>query len=93
MPKIISADYNTKKMINILFTKEARPAMELLRSDFLGMIDFKPINDVEKIKLAEFLTAEGVLIRDEMNINNFKMSSTFIDELIQQQVIPYFYNI
>src|SRR3954453_1335532 len=85
-------DYNTfRKMVTTLKKKETRPAIELLRSVFLGFFDFVPINDPEEKRLAEFLTAEGVLMRDEMKKNNFRMSSIFIDDLIRQQVIPVLY--
>ena len=65
--------------------------MKLLRSAFLGFFDFVTIRDYEKLKLAEFLTAEGVLLRNDMNSDNFKMSSIFVNDLIQQQVIPALY--
>ncbi|CAG8703894.1 7291_t:CDS:2, partial [Funneliformis caledonium] len=85
-------DYSTfRKMVTTLKKKETRPAIELLRSVFLGFFDFVPINDPEEKRLAEFLTAEGVLMRDEMKKNNFRMSSIFTDDLIRQQVIPVLY--
>ncbi|RIA95495.1 hypothetical protein C1645_802961 [Glomus cerebriforme] len=86
-------DYNTfRKMITTLTKKEeARPAVKLLRSIFLGSPNFVPIHDSEEKKLAEFLTAEGVLIRNEMKKNNFRMSSVFVNDLIRKQVIPVLY--
>ncbi len=48
------------------------------------------INSGER-KLAEFLIIEGVLLRDNVNEKNFKMSSIFIDQLIWQRVIPTVY--
>ncbi|RIA99389.1 hypothetical protein C1645_730990 [Glomus cerebriforme] len=85
-------DYITfRKMITTLLKKEIRPAVKLLRSVFLGSSGFISIYDSEEKKLAEFLTAEGVLIRNEM-MNNFKMSSMFVDELIQRYVIPILYS-
>jgi hypothetical protein len=86
------ADYNTfRKMITTLKKEEVRPAIELLRSVFLGSFNFVTISNPEEKRLAEFLTAEGVLMRDEMKKNNFRMSSIFVDELIRRQVIPELY--
>jgi hypothetical protein len=76
-------------MITTLVKKEAKPAIELLRSVFLGCFDSVKIQDFEKKRLAEFLTAEGILMRDEMY--KFRMSSIFVDELIRRQVIPVLY--
>ncbi|PKY53660.1 hypothetical protein RhiirA4_499407 [Rhizophagus irregularis] len=85
-------DYNTfRRMIITLKKKEVRPAIELLRSVFLGSFDFVPIYDSEEKKLAEFLTAEGVLMRDETDKNNFRMSSIFVDDLIRRRLIPVLY--
>ncbi|GBC47782.2 P-loop containing nucleoside triphosphate hydrolase protein [Rhizophagus irregularis DAOM 181602=DAOM 197198] len=85
-------DYNTFRwMIIILQKKKVRPAIELLRSVFLGSFKFVPIYDSEEKKLAEFLTAEGVLMRDETKKNNFRMSSIFVDDLIQRRLIPALY--
>jgi hypothetical protein len=86
-------DYNTfRKMVKILIEKkEAKNAVKLLWSTFLGYFGFVTISDFEKLKLAEFLTAEEVLLRDEINTDNFKMSSIFVDDLIRQQVIPVLY--
>ncbi|PKC07098.1 hypothetical protein RhiirA5_418669 [Rhizophagus irregularis] len=78
-------------MIIILQKKKVRPAIELLRSVFLGSFKFVPIYDSEEKKLAEFLTAEGVLMRDETKKNNFRMSSIFVDDLIQRRLIPALY--
>ncbi|CAG8637268.1 9798_t:CDS:2, partial [Dentiscutata erythropus] len=86
------ADYTTfRKMINSLKKEAARPAIEFLRSVFLGSFNFVPIYNPEEKRLAEFLTAEGVLMSDEMKKNNFRMSSIFVDELIRRQVIPVLY--
>uniref|UniRef100_U9TG30 Uncharacterized protein n=1 Tax=Rhizophagus irregularis (strain DAOM 181602 / DAOM 197198 / MUCL 43194) TaxID=747089 RepID=U9TG30_RHIID len=50
----------------MLKDKNAKPAIDLLQSRFSGVLDFVTIyNDVED-QLAQFLVAEGVLIRDEM---------------------------
>jgi hypothetical protein len=86
-------DYSTfRKMINILIEKkEVKNAMKLLRSTFLGSFDFVAISDFEELKLAEFLTAEGVLLRDEMKTNKFRMSSIFVDDMIRKRIIPVLY--
>ncbi|CAG8649514.1 5128_t:CDS:2, partial [Ambispora gerdemannii] len=68
-----------------------KPAVEHLRFMFLGFLDFVLINDSYERKLAEVLTAKGVLMRDDENEKKFKMSSAFVDELIQRQVIPEIY--
>ncbi|KAF0517974.1 transcriptional regulator [Gigaspora margarita] len=86
------ADYTTfRRMINSLKKEATGPTIELLRSVFLGSFNFVPIYNPEEKRLAEFLTAEGVLIRDEMKKNNFRISSIFVDELIRRQVIPVLY--
>lgn len=50
-----------------------------------------PTYNPKEKRLVEFLTAEGVLMRDEMKKDNFRMSSIFVDELIRRQVIPELY--
>lgn len=80
-----------RSMIDSLIKEEARPAIELLRSVFLGSSDFVTIHSAEDLELVRFLTAEGVLVRDEMKKKNFRMSSNFVDGLIRQQVFPKIY--
>ncbi|CAB4430237.1 unnamed protein product [Rhizophagus irregularis] len=58
---------------------------------FLGVFDFVPIYDDKEAKIAQFLVAEGVLIRDEMTKDAYKMSSALVDMLIRRQVIPEVY--
>src|SRR6185369_14634399 len=82
-------DYATfRKMVHMLTKDKARKAMQLIRSTFIGFFDLVQIVDNEERNLAEFLTAEGVLIRDEESKDKFKMSSVLVDELIRQRVIP-----
>ncbi|CAG8513272.1 10522_t:CDS:2 [Paraglomus brasilianum] len=82
-------DYATfRKMVHTLTKDKARQAMQLVRSAFIGFFDLVHIVDNEERNLAEFLTAEGVLIRDEESKDKFKMSSALVDELIRQRVIP-----
>ena len=75
-------------MVHMLTKDKARQAMQLVQSAFIGFFDLVHIVDNEERNLAEFLTAEGVLIRDEESRDKFKMSSSLVDELIQQRVIP-----
>nr|CAG8514657.1 1732_t:CDS:2 [Entrophospora candida] len=86
-------DYSTfRKMVEMLNTNNrVKPAVDLLRSMFLGFFDFVPIYDKKELRLAEFLVALGVLMRNEKTKNEFKMSSVFVDALIQKQVIPVLY--
>ncbi|EXX57515.1 uncharacterized protein OCT59_024760 [Rhizophagus irregularis] len=64
----------------MLKDKNAKPAIDLLQSRFSGVLDFVTIyNDVED-QLAQFLVAEGVLIRDEMT-NAFDKSYKVADDL------------
>lgn len=82
-------DYATfRKMVHTLTKDKARKAMQLIRSKFIGFFDLVQIVDNEERNLAEFLTAEGVLIRDEETRDRFKMSSVLVDELVRQRVIP-----
>ena len=84
MPEQI-LDYPTfSKLISLLRTKEkAKPAVDLLRSMFLGFFDYVRIYDDRDKSLVSFLVAEGVLTRDEETKNRYKMSSIFVDELIR----------
>ncbi|CAI2198243.1 16100_t:CDS:2, partial [Funneliformis geosporum] len=82
-------DYATfRKIIHILTKDKARKAMQLIRSTFIGFFDLVQIVDNEERNLAKFLTAEGVLIRDEEIKDRFKMSSVLVDDLVRQRVIP-----
>src|SRR5688572_20978850 len=58
---------------------------------FLGFFDFVRINDESELRLAEFLVAEGVLMKHEENRRDFKMSSVFVDGLIRRRVVPELY--
>ncbi|CAI2201064.1 18814_t:CDS:1, partial [Funneliformis geosporum] len=86
-------DYPTfRKMVDTLETLDkAKPAVDLLRSSFIGFLDFVKITDTREIKLAEFLTAEGVLTVSDNDNDTFRMSSAFIDELMRRRVIPDLY--
>lgn len=68
-----------------------KSSLDLLRHMFIGYFGFVKIVDSEEQKLAEFLTAEGVLLKDKVDNDQFKMSSFFIDEVIRRRVIPEVY--
>src|SRR6266487_3048088 len=56
--------YNTfQTMLNSLSLPEANAAVILLRSHFTGYLDNVAINDKAEVDLADFLTAEGVLLK------------------------------
>jgi hypothetical protein len=83
--------YNTfKKMVDDLILPGSKEALDLLRSIFLGFFDFVQIYDTKERRLADFLTAEGVLMRGE-NEFSYRMSSIFVDGLIRREVIPVSY--
>jgi hypothetical protein len=85
--------YNTfKKMVDDLITPHAKEALDLLRSVFLGVFDFVQIHDIKERRLADFLTAEGVLMRENVNEFSYRMSSIFVDGLIRREVISGLYN-
>ncbi|CAB4476452.1 unnamed protein product [Rhizophagus irregularis] len=79
-----------RKMIEMLNKTNAKPAIDLLRTRFLGFFDNVRIFSDEGEKL-EFLVDEGVLIEGKNYLSEFKMSSAFVDGLIQRQVIPNVY--
>ena len=79
-----------RKLVNTLVNLEkAKHAVDLLRYLFIGFLGSVQIVDSQEIKLAEFLTAEGVL----MAVGNkaFRISSAFIDELMRRRVISDLY--
>ncbi|CAI2182686.1 7739_t:CDS:2 [Funneliformis geosporum] len=74
-------DYATfRKMVYILTKDKARKAMQLIQPTFIEFFDLVQI--VDKRNLAEVLTAEGVLIRDEETKDRFKMSFVLVDKLV-----------
>jgi hypothetical protein len=85
--------YSTfKKMVDDLITPDAKEALDLLRSVFLGFFDFVQIHDIKERRLADYLTAEGVLMRENANEFSYRMSSIFVDGLIRRKVISELYN-
>ncbi|PKY47408.1 hypothetical protein RhiirA4_543937 [Rhizophagus irregularis] len=89
VPEVIK-DINerTNGMVDDFIKPDAKEALDLLRSVFLGFFDFVQIHDKEERRLADFLTVEGVLMRENENEFSYRTSSIFVDELIRRQVIP-----
>src|SRR4051794_27361167 len=52
-----------RKMVDSLLSEKATSAVDLLRSDFVGFLGDIFITDEEAKKQADFLTAEGVLLK------------------------------
>ncbi|PKK69838.1 hypothetical protein RhiirC2_831212 [Rhizophagus irregularis] len=80
-----------KKMVDDLLRPDAKEALDFLRSVFVGFFDFIQIHSTDKRRLADFLTAEGVLIRESSTEFSYRMSSIFVDGLVQREVIPLLY--
>ena len=75
-------------MVDSLLSEKATSAVDLLRSDFLGFFGDISIYNAEQQKHADFLTAEGVLLKPEIDAATYHMASPFVDSLIRQHVIP-----
>ncbi|UZO06009.1 uncharacterized protein OCT59_026345 [Rhizophagus irregularis] len=80
-----------KKMVDDLLRPDAKEALDFLRSVFVGFFDFIQIHSTDKRRLADFLTAEGVLIRESSTEFSYRMSSIFVDGLVRREVIPLLY--
>ncbi|RGB38482.1 hypothetical protein C1646_665357 [Rhizophagus diaphanus] len=80
-----------KKMVEDLLRPDAKEALDFLRSVFVGFFGFIKIHGTDKRRLADFLTAEGVLIRESDYEFSYRMSSIFVDGLIRREVIPLLY--
>jgi len=92
LEKVILGYPTFRKMVDTLETLDkAKSAVDLLRSSFVGFLGPVKITDTREIKLAEFLTAEGVLTVNNDIDDTFRMSSAFIDELMRRRVIPDLY--
>ncbi|RPB01778.1 hypothetical protein L873DRAFT_1842228 [Choiromyces venosus 120613-1] len=76
-----------RRMVDLLLSPNATTALNLLRSQFIGFLGNVPIREPEMINLADFLTAEGVLLKLDMG-SYYRMSSAYVDSLIQTYVIP-----
>ena len=80
-------DYNPfHSMIISLLHPNAKAAVQLLRSRFAGFLGNVDIGFDEN--LADFLTAEGVLLRPDRVATQYCMASPLIDGLIRTRVIP-----
>jgi hypothetical protein len=75
-----------RTMINSLLKEEATPAVSLLRSHFAGFLDPVYLINAQQTKQADFLTAEGVLLRSAPHY--YHMASAIVDGLIRRYVIP-----
>ncbi|ORZ08255.1 P-loop containing nucleoside triphosphate hydrolase protein [Lobosporangium transversale] len=79
--------YHTfRRMVDSLLSESATDAVNLLRTDFIGYLGDISITDMEQQGLADFLTAEGVLIR--LDDSNYRMASAFIDSFVRRYIIP-----
>ncbi|ORY89524.1 hypothetical protein BCR41DRAFT_365995, partial [Lobosporangium transversale] len=79
--------YHTfRRMVDSLLNESATDAVNLLRTDFIGYLGDISITDMEQQRLADFLTAEGVLIR--LDGSNYRMASAFIDSFVRRYIIP-----
>lgn len=83
----IDSYHTFRRMADSLCNEQATNAVNFLRSYFIGFLDDVPIQDVEGKKHAEFLTAEGVLLKPEIESNRYRMSSALVDSFIRQYVI------
>ena len=74
--------YNFGSMIRSLQSSDARDAVRLLRSDFLGYSgDVTPF-DYNEQRLADFLTAESVLSKPQRVSPTYYMTSALVDGLL-----------
>jgi len=73
-------------MIDSLCHPDAKPAIQLLRSQFAAFLGNVAIET--DVALADFLTAEGVLLRPDVTATQYHMASPLIDGLIRTRVIP-----
>jgi hypothetical protein len=76
-----------QSLIKSLLKPENASAVDLLRSHFLGFLDLVVITDRERV-LADFLTSEGVLMKPDLDIGQYRVSSPLVDSLIRRFVIP-----
>ena len=77
-------------MVNSVCRPEAEAAVRLLRSDFAGFLHVVTVPPKDR-KLADFLTAEGVLLKPDVMRPDYRMASPLIDGLIRTRVIPFVY--
>ncbi|KAF8592403.1 hypothetical protein K439DRAFT_1625790 [Ramaria rubella] len=76
-----------KAMLDSLLTEAPEDALKLLRSRFIGHLDAVALGSDTEQRLADFLTAEGVLIK-ELPTTKYRMTSALIDGFIRNRIIP-----
>lgn len=73
-----------------LENRKADPAISLLRRRFLGYLNNVRVNDGEK-ESADFLTSEGVLVKDHSDQPYYRMSSPLVDGLLRTKLLRVLY--
>jgi len=82
------AAYNTfRSMVESLHRPDAQAAVRLLRSDFLGYSGDVTLSNYNEQCLADFLTAEGVLVKPDHLSTTYHMTSAFVDGLVRRKII------
>jgi len=82
------AAYNTfRSMVESLHRPDAQAAVRLLRSDFLGYSGDVTLSNYNEQCLADFLTAEGVLVKPDRLSTTYHMTSAFVDGLVRRKII------
>jgi len=71
-------------MVNLFLREEATPSTNVTLPDF----DTVSLEDAEQEGLADFLTAEGLLLRQDINTRDYNVASALVDGLIRSYVIP-----
>ena len=82
--------YNTfRTLVASLCTERAQNAVQLYRTRFAGFLEDADLSySSDHIQLADFLTAEGVLLRPVAEEPKYCVASPLIDALVTLQVIP-----
>jgi hypothetical protein len=75
-------------MIISLRRPDANPAIQLFRSKFAGFLGDVTIYTDKDEELADFLTAEGALLRPDVDTRLYRVASPLVDGLIRARVIP-----
>ena len=82
------AAYNSfRSMVESLNRPDAQEAVRLLRSDFLGYSGDVKLSNYNEQCLADFLTAEGVLLKPDRLSPTYRMTSALIDGLVRRNII------
>src|SRR3954463_14670863 len=76
-----------RRMVDSLLSEKATSAVDLLRSRFIGFLGDVSIEDATKKMQADFLTAERVLLKPEIDGNHYCMASALVDSFIRQHII------